>query len=304
MDLSAQQNPPRHFSPYRDHFMHRPASVAMMTEDLKQPSDLLASSNHYSQASQSQPSPHQQQQHPHPHSHPHQHQQPQPSSPHQQHAHLSHRNPYSPASYYNSPSYYPTLPVPSKLDSPSTLSTNANDRFINHYSPNPPEPYAAESPSQDEKQHVCTHPNCQRRFKRLEHLKRHMRIHTSERPFQCTYAGCQKSFSRSDNLTQHLKTHERRGSRYHHHLTSEMPPPNSAVSGSNGGPNSLAFVDFMRTPGYMMDHSFHDSNNAMHHWRPHPHPHHQPPPPPPSSSQPSSQSQHELQQHAGDAVGC
>ncbi|ORZ20802.1 hypothetical protein BCR42DRAFT_285788, partial [Absidia repens] len=59
------------------------------------------------------------------------------------------------------------------------------------------------------KQHVCTHHQCQRRFKRLEHLKRHMRIHTMERPFQCTFPGCQKAFSRSDNLTQHSKTHLR-----------------------------------------------------------------------------------------------
>ncbi|ORZ19342.1 hypothetical protein BCR42DRAFT_295903, partial [Absidia repens] len=59
------------------------------------------------------------------------------------------------------------------------------------------------------KQHVCTHHQCQRRFKRLEHLKRHMRIHTMERPFHCNFPGCQKAFSRSDNLTQHSKTHLR-----------------------------------------------------------------------------------------------
>ncbi|ORX57580.1 hypothetical protein DM01DRAFT_238577, partial [Hesseltinella vesiculosa] len=59
------------------------------------------------------------------------------------------------------------------------------------------------------KLHVCHVSQCQRRFKRLEHLKRHMRIHTLERPFACTFPNCHKTFSRSDNLSQHLKTHQR-----------------------------------------------------------------------------------------------
>lgn len=58
--------------------------------------------------------------------------------------------------------------------------------------------------------HVCPVIECQRPFKRLEHLKRHMRIHTLERPFTCNYPGCHKTFSRSDNLSQHMKTHQRR----------------------------------------------------------------------------------------------
>lgn len=101
---------------------------------------------------------------------------------------------------------------------------------------------AGPSSSDDEKQHICTHPDCQRRFKRLEHLKRHMRIHTLERPFQCTYAGCQKTFSRSDNLTQHLKTHERRESRYHPRLMHEERRP------SYHDQYPSEFNDYMRTP--------------------------------------------------------
>ncbi|SAL96745.1 hypothetical protein [Absidia glauca] len=57
------------------------------------------------------------------------------------------------------------------------------------------------------KTHCCPVHQCQRKFKRLEHLKRHMRIHTMERPFACT--SCNKTFSRSDNLSQHQKTHTR-----------------------------------------------------------------------------------------------
>ena len=56
---------------------------------------------------------------------------------------------------------------------------------------------------------VCPLFSCGRLFKRMEHLKRHLRTHTMERPYSCSM--CTKRFSRSDNLTQHLRTHDRPG---------------------------------------------------------------------------------------------
>ena len=50
------------------------------------------------------------------------------------------------------------------------------------------------------KSHSCPIPACGRLFKRLEHLKRHVRTHTQERPYVCNV--CSKAFSRSDNLAQ------------------------------------------------------------------------------------------------------
>lgn len=57
-----------------------------------------------------------------------------------------------------------------------------------------------------QKSHSCPIPMCGRLFKRLEHLKRHVRTHTQERPYVCPL--CNKAFSRSDNLAQHRRTHE------------------------------------------------------------------------------------------------
>lgn len=51
-----------------------------------------------------------------------------------------------------------------------------------------------------QKSHSCPIPTCGRLFKRLEHLKRHVRTHTQERPYICPH--CNKAFSRSDNLAQ------------------------------------------------------------------------------------------------------
>ena len=67
---------------------------------------------------------------------------------------------------------------------------------------------------------TCPVKSCGRLFKRLEHLKRHVRTHTQERPYVCNVCG--KKFSRSDNLAQyillmelandrHRKTHDRTG---------------------------------------------------------------------------------------------
>jgi hypothetical protein len=63
-------------------------------------------------------------------------------------------------------------------------------------------PVVSDSNSSDSR-HACE--ICPRKFKRLEHLCRHNRIHTGERNFACEIEGCGKRFSRSDNLMAHRR---------------------------------------------------------------------------------------------------
>ncbi|CAO3608423.1 unnamed protein product [Cunninghamella blakesleeana] len=71
----------------------------------------------------------------------------------------------------------------------------------------------SESMDDPSRLYTCPLSSCGKIFKRLEHLKRHLRTHTMERPYLCGLCG--KRFSRSDNLAQHKKTHQRRQKSIH-----------------------------------------------------------------------------------------
>ncbi|KAI8088263.1 hypothetical protein BDF21DRAFT_412783 [Thamnidium elegans] len=56
----------------------------------------------------------------------------------------------------------------------------------------------------------CTgYGNCDMVFTRSEHLARHERKHTGEKPYKCVVPGCSRMFSRFDNMMQHTQTHEK-----------------------------------------------------------------------------------------------
>ncbi|KAL2859409.1 hypothetical protein BJX68DRAFT_226222 [Aspergillus pseudodeflectus] len=55
-----------------------------------------------------------------------------------------------------------------------------------------------DTPTSRRKPRVC--PYCKRPFRRYEHLQRHLRIHTNEKPYKCD---CGSSFSRQDLLKRH-----------------------------------------------------------------------------------------------------
>ncbi|RCK59384.1 Cell wall integrity transcriptional regulator CAS5 [Candida viswanathii] len=57
--------------------------------------------------------------------------------------------------------------------------------------------------SREDKNKKYSCPICDGRFMRPEHVKRHLRSHTLEKPFECEQ--CQKTFNRKDNLKAHMK---------------------------------------------------------------------------------------------------
>ncbi|KAF1937898.1 hypothetical protein EJ02DRAFT_411467 [Clathrospora elynae] len=91
---------------------------------------------------------------------------------------------------------------------------------------------------------------CDRTFTKLEHVKRHERSHTRERPYECPT--CKKHFSRSDVLFRHCKGHaqnamnrmksnEQQNSHEHqdfrHNSLHDTQTPRQSSSRNGDGPN-------------------------------------------------------------------
>lgn len=64
---------------------------------------------------------------------------------------------------------------------------------------------SAPSSGGKEKQFFCSHEGCEKRFARVDELKRHQRTHSDVRPYTCNH--CEKGFTRSDHLITHRRTH-------------------------------------------------------------------------------------------------
>ncbi|KAI1317646.1 hypothetical protein EDD11_008074 [Mortierella claussenii] len=82
----------------------------------------------------------------------------------------------------------------------------------------------------------CTgYPGCNMVFTRSEHLARHERKHTGEKPYKCIVANCPRTFSRYDNMIQHTQTHGDRSKRDSLAGPSAVAAAAAATAGGIGG---------------------------------------------------------------------
>ncbi|GMM36549.1 hypothetical protein DASC09_038740 [Saccharomycopsis crataegensis] len=88
-----------------------------------------------------------------------------------------------------------SLSIPSTMRDPNSVNVEGITNSI--------APPSATPTRKSKKNHEC--PLCGSRFQRPEHVKRHMRSHSSEKPFHCDQPNCTKRFNRSDNLKAHLR---------------------------------------------------------------------------------------------------
>ncbi|KAF9958535.1 hypothetical protein BGZ72_000204 [Mortierella alpina] len=80
----------------------------------------------------------------------------------------------------------------------------------------------------------CTgYPGCNMVFTRSEHLARHERKHTGEKPYKCIVPNCPRTFSRYDNMIQHTQTHGDRTKR------DSLSAAGAAGGGNHSRPTSL-----------------------------------------------------------------
>ncbi|KAI1106497.1 hypothetical protein F4804DRAFT_31201 [Jackrogersella minutella] len=122
-------------------------------------------------------------------------------------------------------------------------------------------------------QRLCTH--CGRSFKRSEHLERHVRTHTKEKPYVCH---CGSAYSRRDLLTRHQRiTHETLSPRSPDAPASE---DNHQLASTDSDPPSedAAVSSTASMPDMSMNHSLqqHQFSNTSHDFGIHNHPASQP----------------------------
>ncbi|GAA5850418.1 hypothetical protein JCM8547_001869 [Rhodosporidiobolus lusitaniae] len=86
-------------------------------------------------------------------------------------------------------------------------------------------------------------PYCEMTFRKLEHLQRHERTHTLDRPYACDTCG--KTFARQDTLHRHSRLHSRKDGEEpttkapkKRRVSNASPPAAPAKSSSEGSPGS------------------------------------------------------------------
>ena len=139
-----------------------------------------------------------------------------PTPPSTQHASQS-ANPQPPTAIPDPPS----VPAQGSVDTESMDLDDPDDSDLDSDDDGEATEGDAASRKKKGQRFFCTgYPPCNLSFTRSEHLARHIRKHTGERPFQCH---CNRRFSRLDNLRQHAQTV---------HVNEEIPTDSLAATGT------------------------------------------------------------------------
>lgn len=99
----------------------------------------------------------------------------------------------------------PTYPTATQIQETSATEEIAKfaEQILNSDSKRPIIVQTEENAYDPKKKHKC--PLCLARFQRPEHVKRHLKSHSTDKPFQCDWPNCGRRFNRKDNLKAHLK---------------------------------------------------------------------------------------------------
>lgn len=184
----------------------------------------------------------------------------------QYHSEISFSGQHYPQMQYLANGQVHPLTVPPPPHSPVSLPSSGPPPTIYHSSsaartPVPKSGKEKKAPGEKPlKIHQCMELGCGMKFRRAEHLKRHGRVHTMERPFSCTFPGCLKTFSRSDNLNQHARIHLRKGGYQNPRIIPIQPVMSTKANSSSVATKKAAAkvktspqADDLKSSGMMLD---------------------------------------------------